>query len=193
MISRNCPLLSMICRLGCAFVALLFLLPGLTWAEMTPMTDEELSAISGHGFTRFTLTQENGLDVARMDINFRAGTFTEIESMKMGYYDGGWDESWLGVSMGSSANDLALGGFYFEAQFIDINDASTRQLQRVTIGWQSVTGTVAADFSSFTGHIRGAEHDRQDLGPTTIHLNDERFSMTLDVVSGISFAIGNPP
>ncbi len=35
-------------------------------------------------------------------------------------------------------------GFYFESQFVDINDASTRQLERVTIGWTSVTGSEPA-------------------------------------------------
>ena len=159
---------------------------------MTPMTEDELSAITGHGFSSFTLTQENGLDIARMDLDIRATTFTEIDSMKLGYYGGGWDENWLGLSMGSSDNDLTLGGFYFESQFVDINDASTRQLERVTIGWTSVTGTISAEFNSFTGNIQGTEHCRQDLGPTTIHLHDEGFSMTLDVVDGISFAIGCP-
>ena len=101
-------------------------------------------------------------------------------------------ENWLGFSMGSSDNDLTLGGFYFESQFVDINDASTRQLERVTIGWTSVTGTISVEFNSFTGNIQGTEHYRQDLGPTTIHLHDEGFSMTLDVVDGISFAIGGP-
>jgi hypothetical protein len=62
----------------------------------------------------------------------------------------------------------------------------------VTIGWASVTGTISASFNSFSGTIQGTDHHRQDLGLTTIHLHDEGFSMTLDVVDGISFAIGDP-
>jgi hypothetical protein len=178
--------------LGFALAAAFFLLPALAGADMTPMTDDELSSVTGHGFSSFTLTQENGLDIARMDLDIRARTFTEIDSMKLGYYAGGWDENWLGFSMGSSENDLTLGGFYFESQFVDIDDASTRQLKRVTIGWASVTGTISASFSSFSGNIQGTDHYRQDLGLTTIHLHDEGFSMTLDVVDGISFAIGDP-
>ncbi len=162
-------------------------------ADMTAMTDEELSAVTGHGFSSFTLTQENGIDLARVDLNMRAETFTEIDSMKLGYYGGGWDENWLGLSMGSNENDLVLGGFYFEAQFVDLDDPSNRQLKEVTIGWTSVTGTITAEFNSFTGTIQGTEHVRQDLGLTTVQLHDEGFSMTLDVARGISFSIGDPP
>jgi len=177
----------------CAIAALLFLFSGPARADMTPLTEDELSSITGHGFSSFTLTQENGIDIARVSLAVRAGTFTEIDSMKLGHYGGGWDENWLGLSMGSDENDLTLGGFYLEAQFVDINDASARQLKRVTIGWQSVTGTISADFNSFTGSIQGTEHLRRDLGPTTIQLHDEGISMTLDVAQGISFAIGDPP
>lgn len=180
-------------RFGWAAAVVLTLLCGQARSELAPMTEEELSSITGHGFSSFTLTQEGGLDVARMELDIRAATFTEIDSMKLGHYGGGWDENWLGLSMGSTENDLTLGGFYFESQFTDINDASTRQLKRVTIGWTSVTGTISATFNSFTGSIQGTEHQRQDLGPTTIHLHEEGFSMTLDVLEGISFAIGGPP
>jgi hypothetical protein len=55
-----------------------------------------------------------------------------------------------------------------------------------------VTGTISASFNSFSGTIQGTDHHRQDLGLTTIPLHDEGFSMTLDVVDGISFAIGDP-
>lgn len=193
MFHGNRPAFHLLRLPGCAVVALLLLLSSPARPEMTPMTEEELSAVTGHGFSSFTLTQENGLDIARMDLDIRAGTFTEIDSMRLGHYGGGWDESWLGLSMGSGENDLTLGGFYFEAQFVDINNASTRELRRVTLGWQSVTGTISAEFNSFTGSIQGIEHHRQDLGPTTIHLHQEGFSMTLDVADGISFAIGDPP
>ena len=180
------PLFAIACAAVCV------LLPPPAGADMTRMTEEELSAVTGHGFSSFTLTQDNGVDIARMDLNMRAETFTEIDSMKLGYYGGGWDENWLGLSMGSSENDLILGGFYFEAQFVDIDDPSNRQLKEVTIGWRSVTGTITAEFNSFTGTIQGTEHVRQDLGPTTVQLHDEGFSMTLDVAQGISFSIGDP-
>ncbi len=98
------PLFAIACAAVCV------LLPPPAGADMTRMTEEELSAVTGHGFSSFTLTQDNGVDIARMDLNMRAETFTEIDSMKLGYYGGGWDENWLGLSMGSSENDLILGG-----------------------------------------------------------------------------------
>jgi hypothetical protein len=70
---------------------------------MDRLEDAELAAITGHGFSSFSVTQENGLDIARMNLEIRATTFTEIASLKMGHYDRGagfgWDQEWQGTSL----------------------------------------------------------------------------------------------
>lgn len=86
---------------------------------MNRLDDGELSAITGHGFSSFSVTHENGLDIVRMNLDIRANTFTEIDSLKMGHYDNGagagWDQNWLGTDMGEDANHLNLSGFFMEA------------------------------------------------------------------------------
>ncbi len=169
---------------------LLTLLPTAN-AHMTKMTDSELSEITGEGFSRFSLS--NG--VALAEFNIRASTYTEIDSMKLGHYDNGsslgWDQDWTGLTMGSQSSDLLLQGFYFQAVFDNINDPATRKLDRITIGWRHVTGTITADFSSYSGYLQGTTYSRGNLGTKTITLNNEPMSLTIDVDKGIEVSMGN--
>jgi hypothetical protein len=171
--------------------------PGLAAAGMSAMSDADLDQITGHGFSSFTLNHDDvlDLDIARMDLNLRARTFTEIDTLAMGHYDNGsslgWDQNWNGTALGSAASDISLNGFFLEARFVDVNNAATRQLKSITVGYKDVSGRMTTVLNSFTGTIRGAAYQRQDLGQTTIDFDHEPFSVTIDVEQGITFAIGN--
>lgn len=164
-------------------------------AEMVQMSDRELSKVTGHGFSRFSLTEENGLSIARMDLSLQTATYTEIDSVKLGYYDAGagtgWDQDWTALSLGAPDQDLSLNGFVLETRFQNIADSGARQLQSITVGYQNVTGTMTMDLNSFSGSLQGVSHQRADLGATTVTLNNEPLYITIDVNNGISFQIGN--
>lgn len=148
----------------------------------TEMTDEELSQVTGTGFSSFTLQN----DVARAYFNIQASTFTEIQSLKMGYTNGGWDQDWTKVSLGSSTQDLVCKGFYIEAKFSNISDASTRTLDYLKVGTPAMTGPITANFNSFSGHIGngtatgGADYYRANLSRSTITSNNDEFYLQLN-------------
>ena len=161
--------------------------------EMAAMTDDELSEITGHGFTDFSLTTANGLDIARIDMNLQAATYATIDSLKLGYWDNGsgvgWDQNWLGVSLGTNAEDLVLTNFFLQAEFININDAANRQLKTIEVGFQQVYGTISADFASLS---QGAA-SREAAGVATYTFNGDPFVLRISVDSanpGISFDFG---
>ncbi len=165
----------------------------LATADMTLMVDTELSEITATGFSQFTLTR-GGTDIARVDLNLYAATYTEVGAMQMGYHDNGtapgWDQSWQTVSLGSQDNDLVMNNFVVETEFQNISDPANRQLESITIGFTDVTGTISSDFGVFSGSIKGVEHERASLGQTSVTLVNEPFLLKLKIDTGVSFQIG---
>jgi len=160
--------------------------------SMVQMTDEELSETVAAGFSQFTIND----GVVRAQFNIAAQTFTEIESLKMGYYDDGlglpnsldWDQNWLGVSLGSSTTPLFCDGLFIEARFTNISDPATRTLETLRVGTPSMTGPITADFVSFSGRIASGgvaavEGHRLNLGTRTITSTDSEFYMQLSTVA----------
>jgi hypothetical protein len=162
--------------------------------SMVQMDDNELSEVTAAGFSSFTL-QDN---VTKAYFNVETSTFTEIASLKMGYYTDpvtnktGWDEDWTNVSMGTASEDLVCKGIYLEAKFSNIANATTRTLDSFTIGTPSLTGPIKATFNSFSGRIEdgtgapvvvgGQTIDGRritTLGTKTIYSNSDEFYIQL--------------
>lgn len=169
--------------LALTIVALLFIsMPAYAFTEMS---DSELSEVTGAGFSSFSL--EN--DIVKAYFNIEARTFTEISSVKMGYYDNGsgfgWDQDWTNVSLGSSTEDLVCKGIYIEAKFTNLTDPNTRSLDYIRIGTPSMTGPITADFNSFSGHIENptdgvlVDGQRLNLGRNTIYSSNSEFYLQL--------------
>jgi hypothetical protein len=156
-------------------------------AWMWEVGDEELSQVTGEGFSSFTL--QDG--VARATFNIAVSTYTQIDSLKMGYYNGGWDEDWTNVSIGSALEDAKINGVYIEAKFTDIGNASSRSLDYITVGTHDLTGDISANFNSFSGTITRTDGSfyqnnvyRQNLGTRTFTGSHSDFSITLNRTSG---------
>ena len=133
--------------------ALIMLFPAASFAKMAVLADKELAGIVAYGFSSFTLVD----GVARADIDINAWTYTEIDSLKLGYYDDGtttgWDEDWTDVRIGSDTEDLAVSDLYIEAVFENIDDPGTRSLKSVKFGTADMTGSITGAFNSFSGDI----------------------------------------
>jgi len=148
------------------------------------VSDAELSEVYAEGYSSFTLDIETG--VAKALWNIEARTFTEIESLKMGYYDTvgdgsgfGWDENWTQVSLGSATEDLVCKGLFIEAKFSYLSDPSARTLDYIKVGTPSMTGPITATFNSFSGHVGGADYHRTNLGAQTVYSHGGEFSIQL--------------
>jgi len=158
--------------------------PSLCRAGMHELSDGDMAAVYAQGFSSFTL---NGNIV---DINFNGvtlSTWTEIQSMKLGYYNNGttgWDNDWTTVSLGTSGTDLVAQGLYIKVGFSgDITNPATRQLEYVRIGTPSLTGDISADFIRFSGTIGGTSYTNVSrnitLGNATISASNTGFYLTL--------------
>jgi len=166
-------------------------------AWMFEMADEELSEVTGEGFSSFTL--EN--DVVHAFFDITVSTYTEIDSLKMGYYDDGittgWDQDWTDVSLGSASEDLVCRGLFIEAGFQNIADPDSRRLSTLRIGTPDMTGPISANFVSFSGHIENptdgvlVDGRRLNLGVRTIYSTNSEFSVSLDRDAGWSFYWNN--
>lgn len=180
---------------GTVVAILSILLPTVSQAEMNVMTDSELDEVTGHGFSQFTLVD----GVARAEFDVLAWTLTDINSMKLAYYDdgggAGWDNNWTSVELGSESEDLVLNGFFIEAEFKDITDPALRKLERFKMGFREVNGTIAADFQSFSGEItvsgNPTYYSRSFLGSRTYQFIDSELSVYIDRNAGVEFIFGN--
>ncbi|MFZ3209547.1 MAG: hypothetical protein WA140_12070 [Geobacteraceae bacterium] len=167
------------------FAAIIFFVSSsVSFAGMGLLTDAELSEVTAQGFSSFTMV--NG--VAEADFTgISAATYTEIDSLKMGYWDNGagigWDQNWATVKLGDGvpANDLKFNGFYFKAVFdpATVNDPAARQLQSVTIGSKDVTGLLSADFQSLS-RIGGVARDTS-IGAKTYQFTNTDFSISIEL------------
>lgn len=168
-------------------VSLLLLawVPG-SWAQMSVLSDEELAGITA-----------NGILLSPDEITFSlptyigVNTYTEIDSVKMGYYDDGinglgWDQDWTNVSFGSEDQDIAMSGFFIDAQF------SGGQLSSVAIGAMQATGTLSGDFQSLSRVIGGLPDMRSSPSPASqvINLDNDPLALIF-TAAGVMLDVGD--
>lgn len=186
-------------KIAVAVIAFLFValyLVSSVNAQMLQLSDEDLSETYAAGFSNFSVT--NGIATAILNIN--TSTYTEIDSLKLGYYnDGsalGWDEDWTNVKIygtpKDSTKDFTTAGLVIQAKFTNIDDPATRKLEYVKLGVQSATGDITANFNSFSGDIDDGDlipeyngHRITTIGSQTITCNNSEFSIMLSA-SGVN-------
>lgn len=147
-------------------------------ADLRAMSASQMADITGTGFSNFAIDG----DTVRADFDIAARTYTEIESLKMGYWDKGgglgWDQDWTGVAMGGEAQDMSLRGFFIEATFANLADPVNRKLTGVFFGFRQASGDLTADFNSLSriGVADGdAGDERAALGLRTFSFNSSEF------------------
>jgi hypothetical protein len=152
---------------------------------MVAISDKQLDAVYAQGFANFSIVG----DIARAEFDINTFTYTEIDSLKLGYYDDGingpgWDNDWTNVKLGSVTQDLVSKVVFLEAQFTNINDPSIRELKSVKFGTMDMSGTITADFNSFSGDIAaGTTVSGHRLTPafTEIASNNGDFYISIQV------------
>ncbi len=152
-------------------------------ADLVPLSDSQMAQISGTGFSQFTVDG----NTVRADFNIQALTYTEIGSLKMGYWDDGggtaWDQNWTGVQMGSASQDMTLSGFFIQATFDNLADTANRKLTSVFFGFNQVSGNLSANFQSLSKiGVNGEPDDRRaNLGVQTFSFNNSEFAFSLQL------------
>ena len=177
------------------FIILPLILPASGFCELKAMDNDELQNIYATGFADFTIN-DLGLNAAGNPehetvawFNVRAFTYTEVDSLKLGYHDEydykdptpslGWDQDWENITIGTDyedpSSDFEAEGFYFSAVFENINTPASRELKSVKFGFDYVKGDISADFIKFSGTIDDSNDGTPEynghvlnLGPVTI-------------------------
>jgi hypothetical protein len=186
-------------------ITLMFIvLPSSAFCELKSLDDDGLSEVYAEGFAQFTIKDigtdslGNPLSQTEALFNIRADTYTEVDSLKLGYHNEydykdptpayAWDEDWVNVQIGKieatalsddagffdPTEDFIADGLYFRAEFTNINNSATRQLKTFAFGVKHAQGDIKAVFNQFSGTINdgaGApEYNGHDLnlGPVTI-------------------------
>ena len=148
-------------------VLIIIILPANGVCELKILDDTGLSDIYATGFSDFSITDNGTFHTTRAWFNVEAFTYTEIDSLKLGYHDEydyknptpmyGWDEDWTNVVFGTDyedpSTDFHASGFYFEADFTSINDPANRELKSFRFGFDNVQGDISATFNNFSGTI----------------------------------------
>ncbi|MDY0131248.1 MAG: hypothetical protein RBR53_01135 [Desulforegulaceae bacterium] len=137
------------------------------------LSKEKMKTTTGQiSFSDFTTTNTT----TRIFLNTHIETFTEIESIKLGYYAkegaNGWDQNWTNISIGTNTANLTIDGLIIKADFDDLNSANPT-LKRLIIGSNMLNGNISGNFNSFTGTFHPAleggnspplEYSRENLG-----------------------------
>ena len=187
------------------FIISALVLPAAGTAELKALNDDEMTEIYATGFAEFQINDlgyDNLTETVAL-FNIQAYTFTEIDSLKLGYHDEynykdptpsyGWDEDWENVRIGSDIDDPSQDffgeGFYFSAIFENINDSTNRELKSFRFGFNEVEGDIYADFINFSGTIDDSNDGTPEynghtlnLGPATISSDGNGgFEMSLNI------------
>ncbi|MBI5549934.1 MAG: hypothetical protein HY911_00400 [Desulfobacterales bacterium] len=163
-----------------AIIAFWVLVPLSASADLEALSDAQMAQIDAAGFSAFVI---NG-NTVRADFNIQAQTYTEIGSLKMGYWDNGggtaWDQDWTSVQMGSASNDMTLSGFFIQATFDNLADTVNRKLTSVYFGFSQVSGNLSANFESLSKiGVNGEPDDRRaNLGLQTFSFNNSELSFS---------------
>lgn len=167
--SLYCPLwrpFARACRrlLVPALAALGLFLSGAASAQMKPMSDTELSRVTGQGMFTVSNSSYNGFDFTRIGLDADINLNANLSNIRLGEYTyaqrngtgADIDISTLnfGRSDGTAANRLVqITNPYFE--FVYQNDASSgqRQIVGMRLGFDGIAGDIGTKIASLSGSI----------------------------------------
>ncbi|MDY0362523.1 MAG: hypothetical protein RBR08_13800 [Desulforegulaceae bacterium] len=131
---------------------LFFIIPDISFS-LEALSKEKMKTTTGQ--RALTDISTSG-DTTRLFLNTHIETFTEIESLKLAYFDRdgngekGWDQNWNNLKLGSEHANLTIDGLVIKADFVNLA-SSEPVLKRFIIGSNMLNGTISGNFDSFTG------------------------------------------
>jgi hypothetical protein len=152
------------CARATALAALSLLVPGMAAAQMKPLSDTELSSVSGQGMFTVSNSSYNGFDFTRIGLDADVTLNANLSNIRLGQYGyaprnaSGADIDIgalnFGRSDGSAANRLVqITNPYFE--FVYQNDISSgqRQVVGMRLGFDGIAGDIGTRIASLSGSV----------------------------------------
>jgi hypothetical protein len=151
--------------LFCIFTDTSFSLEALSKEKMKTTTGQRaLTDISTSG------------DTTRLFLNTHIETFTEIESLKLAYFERngtmGWDQNWNNLSFGNQDTNLTIDGLVIKADFVNL-ESSEPVLKRFIIGSNMLNGSISGNFDSFTGTYNPKLLDPNSSDTAQVHIRQQ--------------------
>src|SRR5881398_1857205 len=147
-----------------ALAALGLVLSGAASAQMKPLSDAELSTVSGQGLFTVSNSSYNGFDFTRIGLDADVTLNARLSNIRLGQYTyaqrngtgADIDISTLnfGRSDGTAANRLVqITNPYFE--FVYQNDAGSgqRQIVGMRLGFDSIAGDIGTRIAALSGSV----------------------------------------
>jgi hypothetical protein len=151
--------------LFCIFTDTSFSLEALSKEKMKTTTGQRaLTDISTSG------------DTTRLFLNTHIETFTEVESLKLAYFERngtmGWDQNWNNLSIGNQDTNLTIDGLVIKADFVNL-ESSEPVLKRFIIGSNMLNGSISGNFDSFTGTYNPKLLDPNSSDTAQVHIRQQ--------------------
>ena len=133
-------------------------------AQGLPLSDAELSEISGQALLNLTNTQLNGLDFTRITLGADIQLSANLSQVRLGEYtyaarNGTGADIDMGLfrfgrSDGSEAQrTVAISDPYFEFVYKNIGDSSTREAIGMRLGFGSIQGDLGVQLNAISGSL----------------------------------------
>jgi hypothetical protein len=149
---------------ACLAAALIGLAATARAEGLRPMSDRELSEVSGQALLNLTNTSLNGLDFTRITLGADISLSANLSNVRLGEYtyaarNGTGADLDIGLlrfgrSDGTEAQRLvSISDPYFEFVYKNTADASTREVVGMRLGFGSIQGELGVKFNSISGSV----------------------------------------
>jgi len=134
------------------------------WAQLQPLSDEEMSRTRGQGLIAMTNSSLGGYDFTKISLDADITLSANFNNMRLGEYnyaprngtgaDIDMPALQFGRSDGSDANRLVhISNPYFEFVYQNSADSSTRQVIGMRLGFDAISGDVGLKLNTLSGSM----------------------------------------
>lgn len=142
----------------------LMLCAGQSWAQLRPLSENELSATHGQGFLELTNSSSSGFDFTRVALGADVTLNANFKNIRLGEYEyaarngTGADIDipvfQFGRSDGTDAQRLVhITNPYFEFVYRNAGNAATREVVGLRFGFDSIAGDVGLTLKTLSGSM----------------------------------------
>jgi hypothetical protein len=152
-------------KLLTAFLVALSLLPCAASAQMRPMSDNELSGVSGQGLFTVSNSSYNGFDFTRIALDADVTLNANLANMRLGEYtyaprngtgaDLDIGALQFGRTDGTAAQRLVqITNPYFEFVYKNTGVANQREVVGMRLGFDGIAGDIGTKIATLSGSMR---------------------------------------
>lgn len=144
--------------------AALMLCAGQAWAQLRPLSEQELSAAHGQGFLELTNSSHGEFDFTRIALGADVTLNANLRNVRLGEYDYALRNGTgadidipvfqFGRSDGTAAQRLVhITNPYFEFVYRNAGDVATREVVGLRFGFDTISGDIGLNLATLSGSM----------------------------------------